>query len=990
MAGRTNPRYVIPQLHAFEVERTHLLERLNASQAKRLVLTVAPAGYGKSTLVAQFARTTSRAVAWVNLSAEDSEALVLGRSVAQAVRIALPRAALTRWERTASRDASNEQLATALAADLNLLSEDLIIVLETLEHLSEESGQWVTAFLGRLGEGHQVVATSWDWGGDVAVDFSRFVADGRALVVNQDDLTFTLEETKELLLQAKSDLDAQQVWEAVEGWPVALGMILYGAPLQGTPQDLIKGILRNLPAATRNSLPEAAALTTWSEEGATRLGLNLPPLWLHDVQRSGLPLQALGGNRYQPHKVLQNTLEEMLQARPERHAALHLKAAQLAEASGDLITAVNHFRTATHFDQAQRVLDGLLPRYRRRSEWMLIRKLLEPFPLDGLSPYAVTMLGTALVETRATDVGNRILNEQLGRGEASGATYFGLTLTAFRHGAFEDVLNLADAGLAIARQQRDVTELLRVKAAALALSNRAEEAHIVAEECVRRAERQGEPGLLAHALSVQQFVLGRLNRHEESLEVGQRAIDLALHRDVPKKAMPAVNAFAETLWLLGRAEEAYAVVEQMLSKSEHDYPLAKPFMINQRARMYDQLEQYDRACQDYQAAGELFLNFENRSSASAAFANAADMLLNLGQGEQAQELLSRANGYLHASDVSTRVYVGRVEGALHLFRNDLDRARETFEWVLRNAEQLNNNFETVIALGYLNAIAKQQGALDRLPVEAFIDKLDAFGHGWILRRYARVWRDFYRECVENGWHAGRLRPYLNLLALDASLPDKPKLELKLFGTFYARLANTEVKLSSRPQEVLAYLVIHGSTRIDVLADAIWPDASSRSAKRNLAQQIRALRETLAQALGSSSNLLITEEGSYRLSDGIEVESDAGALENAANNSASDEALQVVQVYEGELLPHIYSEWVLQARRHYEHMAASLALTLARQQKPASVQLAIELYEKTIYIDPFLEEAYNELIRAYEDLNDYSAVLRVQRRWKDLESSLKHS
>ncbi|MDP4360738.1 hypothetical protein QR510_29360, partial [Escherichia coli] len=69
---------------------------------------------------------------------------------------------------------------------------------------------------------------------------------------------------------------------------------------------------------------------------------------------------------------------------------------------------------------------------------------------------------------------------------------------------------------------------------------------------------------------------------------------------------------------------------------------------------------------------------------------------------------------------------------------------------------------------------------------------------------------------------------------------------------------------------------------------------------------------------------------------------------------------------------------------------SLALTLARQQKPTSVQTAIELYEKTIQIDPFLEEAYSELFRAYEEVDNFSSALRVQRRWKDLESNLKHS
>ncbi len=989
MPTRTDPKYAVPQSHTPEIQRTHLLERLYAAQDKRLVLAVAPAGYGKSTLLAQFARMTNRAVAWVNLSAEDSEALVLGRSVAEAVRAVVPKAALTHWERTASRDASNEQLATALAADLNLLSEDLIIVLETLEHLSEESGRWVTAFLGRLGEGHQLVTTFWDWGSDVSVDFSRFVADGRALVINQEDLTFTLEETTELFHKANSGLDAQEVWEAVEGWPAALGMILYGAPLHGTPQDLIKGVVRSLPEAVRDTIPEAAVLNTWSEEGAIQLGLNLPRLWLQDVQRSGLPLQVLGGNRYQPHKVLLNTLEEMLQALPERHAALHLKAAQLAEANGDLITAVNHYQIATQFDQAQRVLDGLLPRYQRRSEWMLIRKILDPFPLDALSPYAATMLGIALVETRAADVGNRILNGQLGRGEASGATYFGLTLTAFRHGAFDQVLSLADAGLATTRHQRDAIELLRAKAAALAFNNHPEEALSVAEECVRRAERQGESGLLAHALSVQQFVLGVLNRYEESLEVGQRAIDLALYRDAPKKAMPAVNSFAETLWLLGRAEEAYTVIEQMLHKSDHDYPLAKPFMIKQRAHMYEQLEQYERAYEDYRVAGELFQAFENKSEASAVFANAADMLLLVKREKDAQEFLSNALTHVHSSDLSKHVIIKRVEGALYLFHSDFDRARETFEWVYRRAKELNNHFEVTIAKGYLTAIASQQRELDRSHVEEFVDDLDTFGHDWVLRRYAGAWRDFYRESVENGWYVERLRPYLNLYNLNVSLPTPAKfrLEVKLFGDFSVRFADHEIKLSSRPQEVLAYLVLHGPTRIDVLADAIWPDTSPRSAKRNLAQQVRALRETLAQAANSSLNFLTTEDGLYSLSDNIEVKTDCELVEKAKDRSDVKTMMQAVESYSGELYPHIYAEWIIQPRHHYEHVVVSLALALARFHNRNSPHLSVELYEKIIHIDPFTADAHSELIGTHKAMNNHSAALYAERRWNELQNDL---
>lgn len=990
MPVRSDPKYVIPRQPDNEVVRSQLLERLFAAHEKRLILTIAPAGYGKSTLLAQFARKTNRSIAWINLSAEDSEALVLSRSVAQAVCTALPKADLPQWQRAASRDGGTEQLATALAADLNLFSEDLVIALETLEHLSEESGRWVKAFLDRLGEGHQVIATSWDWGESVTLDVSRFIASGQALVLNQDALAFTFEETKELFHQANSSQDAREVWEAVEGWPAALGMILYGAPLQGTPQDLIRGILRNIPKATRDTLPEAAVLTTWSKEEAVELGLNLPPSWLVDVQRTGLPLQVLGSNRFQPHRVLIDALEETLRERPERHKELHLKAAELAELKGDLITAVNHFRVATHFEQARRVLDGLIPRYQRRSEWMLVRKILEPFPLEALSPYAATMLGTALIETHAASAGSHVLNELRIQGNASGATYFALALIAFRQGAFQEVVKLTDEGLAIAKLQRDVVELLRMKAGALASSNRLDEALFVSEECLRRAERLGEPGLLPHALAVHQFALTQLNRYEESLAVGRRAIDLALHKDVPKKAMSALDAYAETLWLTGRAEEARLDIEEMLTKSEYDYPLAVPFMMHRRGQMYDQLEQYDQCLQDYRTAINLFLSFDNKSSASATLVNAADVLLFLDQKDQAQELLSQANEYIHAEDIESQLKVKRVEGTLYFSRHDFDRARETFEWVRRQAKQQNSLFEVVVAHGYLTTITQREGTLERQTVEKFMNDLDAFGYDWILRRYAKVWRNFYRECVENGWYTERLRPYLSLQKPGVPLPTKPKLELKLFGTPYAKLSGKTVKLTSRPHEVLSYLVLNGATRVDVLADAIWPQASPRSAKRNLAQQIRSLRESLAQAVGSGRNILTTGEGLYSLSESIEITSDIGRLEKAQNSGDVDEMLLAVEHYDSELLPHLYTEWVLQHRQHYEHLAVALTLTLARLHRKTSPHLAIELYEKVISIDLFNEVAYHELMEAHEAMNNHAGALYVERRLIDLVNNIKKS
>jgi LuxR family maltose regulon positive regulatory protein len=61
-----------PEVPDFAVDRRHLVDRLDAAVAKRLVLVVAPAGYGKSVLLAQWVDAhPSRRVAWLTVEAND-------------------------------------------------------------------------------------------------------------------------------------------------------------------------------------------------------------------------------------------------------------------------------------------------------------------------------------------------------------------------------------------------------------------------------------------------------------------------------------------------------------------------------------------------------------------------------------------------------------------------------------------------------------------------------------------------------------------------------------------------------------------------------------------------------------------------------------------------------------------------------------------------------------------------------------------------------
>lgn len=63
----------IPQVRARQVDRPDLVEKVNHGLEKALVLVSAPAGFGKSTLLAEWAAQAKLPVAWLSLDAGDND-----------------------------------------------------------------------------------------------------------------------------------------------------------------------------------------------------------------------------------------------------------------------------------------------------------------------------------------------------------------------------------------------------------------------------------------------------------------------------------------------------------------------------------------------------------------------------------------------------------------------------------------------------------------------------------------------------------------------------------------------------------------------------------------------------------------------------------------------------------------------------------------------------------------------------------------------------
>jgi LuxR family maltose regulon positive regulatory protein len=79
-----------PRLSGRIVQRARLLEQL--STAASLALVIAPAGYGKTTLLSSWLETCDLPSAWLSLDEHDNDLVVFGNGLAAAVRLLFPAA----------------------------------------------------------------------------------------------------------------------------------------------------------------------------------------------------------------------------------------------------------------------------------------------------------------------------------------------------------------------------------------------------------------------------------------------------------------------------------------------------------------------------------------------------------------------------------------------------------------------------------------------------------------------------------------------------------------------------------------------------------------------------------------------------------------------------------------------------------------------------------------------------------------------------------
>jgi LuxR family maltose regulon positive regulatory protein len=360
-----------------------LVDRLLAWDAVPVVCVVGPAGYGKTTLLAQWAQRTAHRVSWVSVDERDNDPAVLLTYIAVALdRVEPIDPRIVRG--LAGPGASIVGAVPRLAAAVAAMTQPVALVLDHLELLGNQACLDLVAELAaQLPRGSLLLLASR---ARPPLPVALLRAQGRVVELGAEELAMDHQEARALLEGAGVGLDDAAVSELLartEGWPVGLYLAAL-AHKAGDPRrhawagfsgadrfmaDYLRSeLLGQLPPERVAFLTRTAVLDRMCgplcDAVLDTTGSGEVLAWL---EASNLLLVPLDRQRrwYRYHHLFHELLlAELGRREPELIPELHHRAAGWCEANGLPETAIDHAQAAGDADRVARLVWRLaMPAY---------------------------------------------------------------------------------------------------------------------------------------------------------------------------------------------------------------------------------------------------------------------------------------------------------------------------------------------------------------------------------------------------------------------------------------------------------------------------------------------------------------------------------------------------------------------------------------------------------------------------------------------------
>lgn len=368
----------IPQEQIIHIERDQVLESLRAHAQRRVTFAIAPAGFGKTTLLAQWCHHRLRAeerVAWINIDEGDRDVhqfliyLIFALSAAGV--------AIADLEHQARQGLQDVSARAVLARIIEIITAEPVRVHLVLDDYyraqSEEVDRVMRDMLACAPSNLHVIISSRV---RPAINLPRLIASGQGSELTAEALRFSREETRAAFASDLREEVLDALVERTEGWAIAIQLARLLLAGRADEADVIRGlsgdhghlanymaeqVVAGLSEDLQEFLMRTSILERFNAELANALcerrdAWNV--LWrLEHLNALLIPMDA-AHKWFRFHHLFAECLQNLLvRKHPELLRTLHSRASSWFEAEGRVSEAVHHASLAGDFARSARLIE---------------------------------------------------------------------------------------------------------------------------------------------------------------------------------------------------------------------------------------------------------------------------------------------------------------------------------------------------------------------------------------------------------------------------------------------------------------------------------------------------------------------------------------------------------------------------------------------------------------------------------------------------------
>lgn len=370
-----------PELPANFLARSHLFELID-DRAPGYTMVVAPAGYGKTSLIAEWAKHSKKKVIWYTMSETDTF-VGIAEYLISAIRQVIPNFAPDLETKT----------VTSIFQAIADLKEDVVLVLDNVVDAFTYQLNVTQSYMDAIPDNVHIFALRRIM---PTVSLKRFSSIGRLSVITAGDLVFSREEIKSLLnvnAVETSEKKLDQIYKQTHGWPSAVGIVVSGEDSKfdlevddSLVDNLVLRKFENLGKENQKILLAMSSFEVFDLDLVASIMEKAPSeADLNKLAAEGVFLMSAAGQKgsYIFNNAAREVIDGLARADSKRYQKNQMAISELFQAQDNLNLAISHAIKSGDSDYLRKMFKPALRKLITRGEGRNILYWSNYLPLDN-------------------------------------------------------------------------------------------------------------------------------------------------------------------------------------------------------------------------------------------------------------------------------------------------------------------------------------------------------------------------------------------------------------------------------------------------------------------------------------------------------------------------------------------------------------------------------------------------------------------------------